>query len=85
MFGFATADLTPGAQDAIATVDDEIGTGTIEGHTDAIGDDASNQSLSERRAEAVRGAFVAPPEADVTGVDVEVGGFGMTEPTPVPA
>jgi hypothetical protein len=28
--------------------------------------------------------FFAPPAADVTNVDVEVGGFGMTEPTPVP-
>ena len=55
LFAFGSAELTPAAKQAIAAVDDEIGPGgtgtvTIEGHTDAIGGDADNQALSERRA-----------------------------------
>jgi outer membrane protein OmpA-like peptidoglycan-associated protein len=154
LFAFGSAELTPAAREAIAAVDDEIGSGgtgtvTIEGHTDAIGSDADNQALSERRAAAVRNAleaapgsgyqyrsvgfgearpvapntkpdgsddpmarvavtnptsdyslegsgsvppgatvrfyaFYAPPAAGVTSVDLELGGFGQTVPTPVP-
>ena len=81
LFEFAKADLTPAAQGAIAAVDDEIGAGrgtvTIEGHTDAFGDDASNQTLSERRAEAVRGAL----EAVLGGsFSYRAVGFGETRP-----
>ena len=64
LFAFGSAELTPAAEQAIAAVDDEIGPGgtgtvTIEGHTDAIGSDADNQALSERRAAAVRAALEA--------------------------
>ena len=64
LFAFGSAELTPAAKQAIAAVDDEIGSGgtgtvTIEGHTDAIGSDADNQALSERRAAAVRTALEA--------------------------
>jgi outer membrane protein OmpA-like peptidoglycan-associated protein len=31
----------------------------IEGHTDAVGEEAANQALSERRADAVRAALIA--------------------------
>jgi outer membrane protein OmpA-like peptidoglycan-associated protein len=41
----------------------------IEGHTDSVGDDAQNQRLSERRAEAVRDA-----------ARVEAVGYGETRP-----
>jgi flagellar motor protein MotB len=73
LFAFGSAELTPAARDAIAAVDDEIGGGTgtvtIEGHTDAIGSDADNQALSERRAAAVRGAL----ERRWIGLPVHVG------------
>ena len=64
LFAFGSAELTPAAEHAIAAVDDEIGSGgtgtvRIEGHTDAIGSDADNQALSERRAAAVRAALEA--------------------------
>ena len=64
LFAFGSAELTPAAQQAIAAVDDEIGSGgtgtvTVEGHTDAVGSDADNQSLSERRAASVRTALEA--------------------------
>jgi outer membrane protein OmpA-like peptidoglycan-associated protein len=61
LFEFAKSDLTPAAQSALDGVGDQIdgttGTITIEGHTDAIGDDASNQLLSEARAASVRTAL----------------------------
>jgi hypothetical protein len=63
LFAFGSADLSPAARKAIAVVGDEVGvsggTITIEGHTDAIGTDAANQQLSERRAAAVRAALQA--------------------------
>jgi outer membrane protein OmpA-like peptidoglycan-associated protein len=50
----------------------------IEGHTDATGDDASNQTLSEERADAVRRFLV-----DTYGIDesrLESQGFGESSP-----
>ena len=50
---------------------------TIEGHTDAIGSDADNQALSERRAAAVRTAL----EAELgSGYQYTSVGFGETKP-----
>jgi outer membrane protein OmpA-like peptidoglycan-associated protein len=82
LFAFGSAELAPAAQQAIAAVDDEIGSGgtgtvTIEGHTDAIGSDADNQGLSERRASAVRAALEAELGSGYTYTAV---GFGETEP-----
>ena len=81
LFAFGSAELTPAAREAIAAVDDEIGDGTgtvtIEGHTDAIGSDADNQALSERRAAAVRGALEA---ALGSGYQYTSVGFGETRP-----
>jgi len=81
LFAFGSAELTPAAREAIAAVDDEIGGGTgtvtIEGHTDAIGSDADNQALSERRAAAVHGAVEA---ALGSGYQYTSVGFGETRP-----
>jgi outer membrane protein OmpA-like peptidoglycan-associated protein len=82
LFAFGSAELTPAAREAIAAVHDEIGSGgtgtvTIEGHTDAIGSDADNQALSERRAAAVRGAL---EQALGTGYQYTSVGFGETRP-----
>ncbi|MDT7580276.1 MAG: OmpA-OmpF porin, family [Pseudonocardiales bacterium] len=82
LFAFGSADLSPAAQQAVAAVDDEIGSGgtgtvTIEGHTDAIGSDADNQGLSERRAAAVRPAL----EAELgSGFEYRSVGFGESRP-----
>ena len=81
LFAFGSAELAPAAQQAIAAVDDEIGSGgtgtvTIEGHTDAIGSDADNQALSERRASAVRAALEAELGSGYTYTAV---GFGETQ------
>jgi outer membrane protein OmpA-like peptidoglycan-associated protein len=61
LFEFGKSDLTPAAQWALDEVEAQLGsaegTVTIEGHTDAIGDDASNQVLSEARAASVQAAL----------------------------
>ncbi|HSC15919.1 MAG TPA: OmpA family protein [Gammaproteobacteria bacterium] len=49
----------------------------IEGHTDSLGDDAANQQLSERRANAVRDALLAH---GIDAARVEAVGYGETRP-----
>jgi outer membrane protein OmpA-like peptidoglycan-associated protein len=49
----------------------------IEGHTDSAGDAAANQTLSERRAVAVRDALVA---RGVEATRIEAVGYGATRP-----
>ncbi len=58
LFAFDKADLSPDAEDNLAKAAELIrqappGPIAITGHTDAKGDDAYNQTLSERRAAAV--------------------------------
>ncbi|HET6732800.1 OmpA family protein, partial [Mycobacterium sp.] len=81
LFEFAKSDLTPAAQSALDAVDDQIeattGTITIEGHTDAIGDDASNQLLSEARAASVRAAL---QDKLGSGFTYNAVGFGESRP-----
>jgi len=82
LFEYNKADLTPEAGERLADLAaqlDELGARevTIEGHTDSDGEDAANQDLSERRAEAVRGAFDAELGDDFTFV---VEGFGESDP-----
>src|SRR5882757_908653 len=78
---FGSATLSPAAQAAIAGVKGMFGSSggaiSVEGHTDAIGDDASNQRLSEQRAAAVRDTLAAQlgPGFSYTPV-----GFGETKP-----
>ncbi|SKB81991.1 OmpA family protein [Parapedobacter luteus] len=50
----------------------------IVGHTDAVGDDAANQALSERRAAAVKEALQAQHQID--GARLEASGKGEVEP-----
>jgi outer membrane protein OmpA-like peptidoglycan-associated protein len=50
----------------------------IEGHTDAKGDDAYNQSLSERRAASVKSWLVEHANAD--GARIQTRGWGETKP-----
>ena len=60
LFAFNSADLTPVATENLKKVAEALKSSDlssycfrIEGHTDSIGSDAYNQSLSERRAESV--------------------------------
>ncbi len=50
---------------------------SIEGHTDSVGSDAFNQSLSEQRAEAV---YSYLDEAQVAAETMRTSGFGKTQP-----
>lgn len=63
LFEFDKATLLPKAEETLTKARDFIreraaGAVRIEGHTDAKGDDAYNQRLSERRAQSVRQWFV---------------------------
>jgi len=49
----------------------------VEGHTDSVGTDEYNQTLSEKRADAVRDYFV---QQGVSTDAIEARGFGKTEP-----
>ncbi|MEJ7846325.1 MAG: OmpA family protein [Acidimicrobiales bacterium] len=83
LFEFGSATLTPAAQATVAGLAAQIAEGAagggldIVGHTDSVGDEAANQTLSEQRAEAVRVALepvVARPdlEFEVSGRGAEV-------------
>ncbi|HVX39155.1 MAG TPA: OmpA family protein [Gemmatimonadaceae bacterium] len=52
---------------------------TIEGHTDNVGDAASNQSLSERRAAAVKQYLVTNYQIDAGRLTAK--GYGASKPT----
>ncbi|MES2940713.1 MAG: OmpA family protein [Pseudomonadota bacterium] len=51
---------------------------TIAGHTDSVGNEASNQKLSESRAAAVRDYFSG--QAGVPAARLSVKGYGKTQP-----
>ncbi|HET6612514.1 MAG TPA: OmpA family protein, partial [Kofleriaceae bacterium] len=55
----------------------DVGRVRIEGHTDDIGDEALNKSLSEERAASVRDALV---ERGVSEDRIEVRGYGESHP-----
>ena len=50
---------------------------SVEGHTDAMGSDAYNQALSERRAQAVKRYLVS---AGVDASRLETMGYGESQP-----
>jgi len=81
LFDFGEATLTPEATTRIAEIARELPRGApgpvrIEGHTDAIGADNDNLTLSEQRAAAVRDALVA----GVPGLATTVAGLGEAQP-----
>jgi outer membrane protein OmpA-like peptidoglycan-associated protein len=86
MFEFDRADLTPRAGDEIVRIAAELraaqpqGLQAVEviGHTDATGDEAYNQQLSEQRAGSVSTALAA-----ALGPDVEVRASGRGEVEPI--
>ena len=82
LFDYGKYSLKPGAREKLAKVagillahaDLKI---QVEGHTDSIGSDESNQKLSEHRAMAVRDFLVAQ---GVASASVSYTGFGKTRP-----
>ena len=82
LFRSGSYELLPGARERLAKVSGIILAYpslhvAVEGHTDSVGSDDYNQSLSERRAESVRDYFV---QQGISGGAVEARGFGKTEP-----
>ena len=84
LFEFDSATLTPDAQARLADLAGRIGDNaaagslTIVGHTDDVGDDAYNQSLSEQRATAVQA--ILEPALGRSDLTVDVSGRGASEP-----
>jgi OOP family OmpA-OmpF porin len=81
-FDFDKADIRADAQvildTAVEVLNENSGVGVEVGaHTDATGPDAYNQSLSERRARAVRDYLV---RGGVSGGRLTIHGFGASQP-----
>jgi len=83
LFDFDKADLLPKAQQTLSQAADIIrakakGKVRINGYTDAIGSDAHNQPLSERRAAAVEAWFKT--KGNLKSVSFVTQGFGAKDP-----
>ena len=81
LFDFGSSDLRPEASTTLtnlATVlkDSKAPKVQVQGHTDSISDDASNQTLSEQRAKAVADALTS----DGVTASIESVGYGETRP-----
>jgi outer membrane protein OmpA-like peptidoglycan-associated protein len=82
LFKTGSADLAPGARERLAKVSGILLAYPslhvqVEGHTDSVGTDEYNQTLSERRAGAVRDYFV---QQGVPSDAITAKGFGKTVP-----
>ena len=83
-FASDSADLAPGAEAQLNTVATQLnqhpdgGTLTIVGHTDDVQDDAYNQTLSEKRANAVKTRLEQLTKLDTW--QTSVSGKGESEP-----
>jgi outer membrane protein OmpA-like peptidoglycan-associated protein len=83
LFDFDKADIRPDAQGPLHEVaqllrDKARGPVMIQGYTDALGGDAYNQRLSERRAAAVK-AWLATREG-LAAIQFAVSGWGSRNP-----
>ena len=81
LFDFGSSELRGEASTTLtnlATVikDSKAPKVQVQGHTDSVSDDASNQTLSEQRAQAVSGAL----KSDGVTASIESVGFGETKP-----
>ena len=82
LFDTGSANLKAGAREKLARVSGILASQVglrleVEGHTDSVGSDASNQSLSERRAESVRVYLV---DNKIMPATVGTAGFGESKP-----
>lgn len=83
LFDSGRSALKPAAQAELDALASRLaayagGEVTIEGHTDSVGADAANQTLSESRAGAVRDYLQARP--DLSAFTFTTRGFGETRP-----
>jgi outer membrane protein OmpA-like peptidoglycan-associated protein len=82
LFRSGSYELAPGARERLAKVSGIILAYpslhvSVEGHTDSVGGDEYNQSLSELRAQAVRDYFV---QQGISSSSIEAHGYGKTAP-----
>ena len=82
LFRSGSFELLPGARERLAKVSGIILAYpslhvSVEGHTDSVGGDDYNQSLSEQRAESVRQYFI---QQGIPAAAIEARGFGKTAP-----
>lgn len=82
LFATGQSTILPGAQDQLNKVADALKTQaerhfTVEGHTDNQGTDAVNQTLSQKRADAVRDYLVV---RGVAPASITAVGMGSTKP-----
>lgn len=83
LFEFNSDQLQPEAKESLKRLVDYLNRPpgftslTIEGHTDSVGSAVYNQSLSQRRAETVRGALV---ELGAPAAKVKAIGYGESRP-----
>jgi outer membrane protein OmpA-like peptidoglycan-associated protein len=83
LFDFDKADVRADAQQPLHEVaqiirDEAHGPVMIQGYTDAIGNDAYNQRLSDRHAAAVKAWLVT--RAGLASMQFQTGGFGSRNP-----
>jgi photosystem I P700 chlorophyll a apoprotein A2 len=83
LFDFDKADVRPDAARALAQLATVIraypsGSASLEGHTDAKGDDGYNQRLSERRAQAVQRWLVE--REGIAAARLSTRGWGESRP-----
>jgi OOP family OmpA-OmpF porin len=81
LFDFDKSEIRPDALKVISTVaqalkENNVPAATIEGHTDSIGAESYNQTLSEQRAQAVLDAL----KAGGVNTKLDAKGYGMTRP-----
>jgi len=81
LFDFDKYEIRADAQPVIASVaqvlkDYTVPKAIVEGHTDSIGDEAYNQTLSENRANAV----VTALRGQAVTTDLQAIGYGETKP-----
>jgi outer membrane protein OmpA-like peptidoglycan-associated protein len=84
-FDYNSANISAKAQPAVqalgkALTSDDLKSSTfiVAGHTDAIGSDAYNQDLSERRADSIKRYLVS--KFGIAGTDLVTVGYGKTKP-----
>jgi len=82
LFKTGSSELAPGARERLAKVSGILLAYPtlhvqIEGHTDSVGTDEYNQTLSEKRASVVRDYFV---QQGIPGDSIGAKGFGKTVP-----
>ncbi len=82
LFKTGSYELAPGARERLAKVSGILLAYPslhvqIEGHTDSVGGDEYNQTLSENRANAVKDYFV---QQGISADSIEARGFGKTQP-----